>query len=761
MDREAEAASPGVNPWLVPLFEEIAATDTIIELGTFSGSELSASIGCGEFGLWIIARPPDGGGIAFCVGFSPDGNLKGTLDEVGRGEFRITAVTPVGRLRVDVHIRGSRHPLLQWKTSIEPDRPLSIASWPHDIYPLGPDEEGPFGTSGNVYTTQREGIGTPLLFAGRTGPKGGSFLYVQNLTSLNRYFEKTGTAPEGTILSEWPVLGFSLPSSSERTLPAGEEVIISDARVRFTSAVPESREEEGRIFLDLYADIYRALPHQDSYYRDWHERTGRTLRHLTHSPVCSTEIDGLRYMLPYVGANDRPPESMVQLALLVPMVEYSNAVPNVDIPLIEEIERNLESFWDPDLGTIVRWLPSQRNRLKGQEEHMKPWLMDSWYLHHPLLNLARLFELGRPVGKELFVKSVDYAVNVARHFEYRWPVFYDMRTLEVLKAERAPGKGGELDTGAIYIAVMMKAWAITGDEEYIHEAERAAERLVGLGFDLLYQLNNTIFGANALLELWKITGRELYRDLSYVCIANVMRNCWLWKADYGSARFYHTYMGIPPLINAPYLALFEELETLAGFHSYLRNAGDDALPSVRILLSEYCRHVIDRAWCYYPDEMPKTIMATESQSGHISGALSIPLEDIYSGEEKPGKVGQEVYGAAAPLVFATRHCHFIPGLNFILYCNYPVEGFQVKKSGRAVRNGGTISFRILGHGDLWSEVRVIPEDNHPSPLVRMRATREGTSMELDGEITELGDRLFQLRGDVEVFLAWGNGIELM
>ena len=760
MGNGAVTAPSGVDPLLIPLFDELEEPDTLTEIGGVAGEDLSVSIRSGSFGIWAVAAPRGGEPTAFLVGFSPDGDLRATAEEAG-GDFRITAMTSAGRLRIDIHVRGSRNPLLRWKTSIEPDRPLSITTWPHDIYPLGSDGEGPFETTGEVYTTQREGIGTPLLFAGRSGPTGGTFLYLQNLTSLNRYFEVTGSVPEGTIRSEWPVLGFVLPAAKEKSLPAGEEITLSNAFVRFSRTVPENREEEGRIFLDLYADIYRALPHQDSDYHDWHERTDRTLRHLAHSPVCSTEIDGLRYMLPYVAADDRPPESMVQLAVLIPMIEYNIAVPEVEIPLIGEIERNLESFYDPELGTIVRWLPSQRNRLRGQEEHMKPFLMDSWYLHHPLLNLARLFELGRPIGKKLFVDSIDYAVKVARRFEYRWPVFYDMRTLEVIKAERAPGKGGELDTGAIYIAVMLKAWHITGDEEYLHEAERAAERLVGLGFDLLYQLNNTVFGAAALLELHQITGRELYRDLSHVCLANVMRNCWLWEGNYGNARFYHTFMGIPPLIDAPYLALFEELETLAGFHEYLGRGGQDVPPSIRLLLSEYCRHLIDRAWCYYADQLPEDILANESQSGHINPSLSIPLEDIYSGGESPGQVGQEVYGSGAPFVFATRHCHFIPGANFIPHCNYPIADYRITKVGGTIARGGRVSFRVLGHEDLWCQVRVVPNDNTPLPPLSMRATREGNSMELEGEVTEWGYRLFSLRGDVEVLLAWGKGIESM
>ncbi len=76
--------------------------------------------------------------------------------------------------------------------------------------------------------------------------------------------------------------------------------------------------------------------------------------------------------------------------------------------------------------------------------------MDSWYLHHPLVNLARMVKQGVEEVKEMLMHSVEYAIKVAHHFNYEWPVFYHLDTLEVLKAETEPGKGGEHDVAGIY-----------------------------------------------------------------------------------------------------------------------------------------------------------------------------------------------------------------------------------------------------------------------------------------------------------------------
>jgi hypothetical protein len=83
--------------------------------------------------------------------------------------------------------------------------------------------------------------------------------------------------------------------------------------------------------------------------------------------------------------------------------------------------------------------------------------MDSWYLHHPLLNLSRLALKGDEVAKKLFLDSLDFSIKVAHHFDYEWPVFYRIDTLEVLKAETQPGKGGEKDVPGLYAHIMLQA----------------------------------------------------------------------------------------------------------------------------------------------------------------------------------------------------------------------------------------------------------------------------------------------------------------
>jgi hypothetical protein len=219
---------------------------------------------------------------------------------------------------------------------------------------------------------------------------------------------------------------------------------------------------------------------------------------------------------------------MVQLSVLLPLLEYETWS-GEEIPFAKEILGNLPLFFDKQANVYGRWLPSAHDKLDGSEPQKNPRVMDSWYLYHPLINLSRLAINGDKAAEKLFLDSMDFAIRVAHKFDYHWPVFYDLDTLEVLKAETAEGAGGPHDVAGIYAHAMLQAWELTGEERYLEEAKKAARSLRGLGFNMFYQANNVLFAAKVMLRLWKETGDELYRDLSYLCMANAFNNMWLWN----------------------------------------------------------------------------------------------------------------------------------------------------------------------------------------------------------------------------------------
>lgn len=677
-----------------------------------------------------------------CAAYCPGG---GHIRECRKGDGTLDLLldTPAGVCSVKVTFPNKK-PLLRWETTLTPYYSTVIPYWPPDLYPVN-ENLMPLNTRGVVHTKQIGPRGA-LLYATLTRPESGSFLYMQNLTALNDYFSRTGTSAADRISDRWPELGFVLPACVDGCLRKDTPVRISDAFLMLSEAAPANEIESTRLFLDLYADLYLEYPRPVPTYRDWPRRVDETIHDLSHSPACTVKCNGRRYVLAYTGYENAPPESVVQLAVLLPLMEYARSR-ELKIPLIQELQANIPTFFNSRLGSVMRWLPSEEHLLKGEEEHLCPNVMDAWYLYHAYLNLARLAGYGDTTARNLFLQSLTYGIKVARHFNYHWPVLYDIYNFEVIRRERGPGLGGEADVGAQYIHVMQQAWELTHDQTFVQEAECAARALAGFGFNLGYQYNNTAFGAGGLLWLWRQTGKELYRQLSDNCMASLFQNFWLWECGYGYGKNFQSFMGLPPLRTAPYLALYEELEMLAAFHDYFDIAGEDASPAARVLLPEYCKYLIDRAWYHYPGEIPREMLTEKTSKGILDRNLSIPVEDIRDGWERAGQVGQQVYGAAAPFVFATRHTHEIKGEAFAVHCDVPIGEYRLRRRG----NGkGTMRFHARGDSRCSCHVRVVARDFTPLPHARLR----NKSNTIKGELTRFGYLEFELPADAAVTLTW-------
>jgi len=367
--------------------------------------------------------------------------------------------------------------------------------------------------------------------------------------------------------------------------------------------------------------------------------------------------------------------------------------------------------------------------------------MDSWYLYHVLFNLTRLAALGRAGARELLERSLPYAIRVARRFAYRWPIFFDLATLDVIQAEAAKGSGGENDVSGLYALVLLHAYELFGRREYLDEARRAADAMEGFGFGLSYQTNTTGFAAEAAIRLWKITGEPRYYDLTLVALADIFGNMALWEPRYGNAVHYSTYFGLYPLRGAPYISAYEETEALAKFHNLLAMAGADLPASVTLLVAEFAKWLVSRGWNYYPDDLPGSMLAPKARNGKVRRQLSVPLEDLQDGMLPSGQVGQEIYGAGLALVCATRHFVRLPGREALLFCEYPLE------------STGPGRFRVCGDPALSCAVRLIPSGADaivPEDLVAVRGSkRHKTHRSVEGHVmleVRGGDELIVKRG---------------
>ena len=611
-------------------------------LATFEHEEYRCELIKTIDSLWLNVGFPNQAMVAFRLFFGGNDSFEILEVKQDNNSFNITSETSLAQFRTVIIFPDAEQGIFRYTTSMTCSAPIKMPFYPKDILPL--TIEGRISEAGTIHA-QQVGTRSGLLFFSLPEPQPASVFYFQNLTALSDYCQETQTSCREVVGGNWPELGFSLPPAIEKPIPAGKELIISDAFVVLSKLVPQNNFEMTRQFLDHLASVYILLPKPDNEYHHWPDTAAKGLEGLANHKGCWTFCNGHPYLNAYVCDYETPPELMVQMAVLIPLMEYCHWKEQ-EHAVIQEIRDGVQAFYDQRLRTVVRWLPAAKDKLDGSEEQKKEGVMDAWYLHHPLLNLARLAGTGDDDAKKLLLDSIGYAIKVAQHFEYEWPVFYKMENLEIIKAETQPGKGGEKDVAGAYAHLMLEVWKLTDDQRYFEEARSAADKLTDLGFEIFYQANNTSFAAKAMLRLYKETKEEKYLNISYVFIAAIFRNVQLWNCNYGYGKNFPTFFGIFPLSDAPYTAAYEEQEVHAGLLEYLAEAeGVDILPAIKMLIAEFVRYTVGRISYYYAPRLPEEMLSEEVKTGEIDPKLWVPLEDIHDGWEKSGEVGQEVYGS--------------------------------------------------------------------------------------------------------------------
>lgn len=300
----------------------------------------------------------------------------------------------------------------------------------------------------------------------------------------------------------------------------------------------------------------------------------------------------------------------------------------------------------------------------------------------------------------------------------------------------------------LYANVMLQAWKLTKEKKYFTEATKAAKTLGDKKFKLFYQANNTAFAANAMLELFKETKNELYLNTAYLCLANIFKNVHLWECNYGYAKDYATFFGVYPLNDAPYTAAYEEQEVFAAIHQFLINAeGINILPSVSLLLAEFIRYLVQRAYFYYPANLPGKTLSEKTKMGEVDRQLWIAIEDIHDGWKQSGCVGQEVYGAGVAFGIVPRHYYSVPGESFMIYVDYPSGGFNCKK-------GKQVSFNVKGDEKLSCRMLLINTGNKAMPVFTVSVIQNKKKKIVNGILTADGSMEYVINGNQHILVTW-------
>lgn len=683
-----------VTPWASTAQADIEKSEILLEKKVLD--HIYQFYNTGD-SLWIVVIMPESGKIAFRAAFSMNCCFETLIFFEEKDTFVFKLKSKLGSYEIRVSFIDAANPILHYKTTFKANMPFMIPFWPRDIIPL--TQNGKIeNTYGNIHMKQ-VGSRSGLLFASMTKPKTGSLFYFQNLTSLSEYCEATKTEFNDSVGGDWPEMGFQLPYTKEQPIPSGKPFVISDVYIILTPDIHEDPTSISKQFLNHFAAIYKVIPKPKIEYHNWPDIAEKALNDLSHNKGAWTQVNGSPYLNAYVCDYETPPESMVQLAVIAPIKEYDEWS-DKDDDIYNDLLEGVSKFYDPKIKCINRWLPELIEELDKSEEHKQEMIMDSWYLHHPLMNLSRLALQGNKKAKKLVLDSVEYVIKVAHHFKYEWPVFYNMETLEIIKKETAPSEGGEHDVPGSYAHLMLLIFRLTKEKRYLNEAKRAAKKLVDFGTDIFYQANNTAFAAGALLELFKITNQKLYLDLSYICLAGLFKNMQLHDSQYGHGKHYSNFFSVFPLNDAPYTAAYEEMEVYAGLTAYLIQAKDiDILPSVRLLIPEFVKYAINRFAYYYPPLLPKDMLSEEVKTGELQHDLWMPLEDLYSGWDLSGQVGQEVYGAGIAFAVVPRQYMKIDN-EFLVFIDYPISQFNKRKN--------SITVTLDGDKEASCNLKIIP-----------------------------------------------------
>jgi len=732
-----------ISPWAAIVQADIEKSEVLFEKKM---SDYVFQLCCTGDSAWITVQWPNGGSVAFraAFGFNSPFEVSNLLED--QNEVVLQLANKIGKYEVRLQFAEREPMVFNYTTAFQPNFPISIPFCPRDIVPL--TQNGHIeNTFGKVHISQA-GTRSGLIFASFTKPKTGSFLYFQNLTALSPYCDATETSLGNTVGGQWPEIGFQLPAVTEPPLP-DKKFVVSDAYVKLTDAIPSDEIEIAASFLTHLADVYSVIPKPDTNYNEWPKISECVLDDLTNNKGCWSYAASHPYLNAYLCDYKTPPEIMVQLAVLYAVTEHAKWS-GEKYTVIKDLKDGLDAFYDPELQTISRWLPSQRDELDQSEEQKSAMVMDSWYLHHPLMNLSKLALDGDKEAEALLLRSLEYAIKVAHHYNYEWPVFYKMDTLETIKAETAPGKGGEKDVAGGYAHLMFNVWKLTANKRYLNEAKKAAGQLRKNGLHIFYQANNTAFSALAMLRLYIETKEEQYLETSYLCLAGILVNAQLWECKYGYAKQFDNFFGIFPLNDAPYKAAYEEMEVYAAVNDYIREANEanaPILPALQLLLPELVRYSVNRLPAYYPTLLPEDLISEDVKTGEIDPAIWIPLEDLYDGWEKPGQVGQEVYGAGVGFGVVPRQYHKVKGERFIVYCDYPVLNFKSSTNKSVV-------LRTLGVDEFNCKLRIVSDTKlrHSGFFVSTGTARKETYLKPIKQNSRMME--YEVPGNTSVKIKW-------
>jgi hypothetical protein len=311
------------------------------------------------------------------------------------------------------------------------------------------------------------------------------------------------------------------------------------------------------------------------------------------------------------------------------------------VPFAATLDADLPTFYDPAYGTVMNGLPHDPGA-RGE----------SWYVVDNLISLLQLAQMGDSTANTLLLQSVDATVKLAHVNKYEFPQNFSYSDFN------GSGSQVEPDVAGGYAWLMLGVYDLTSNPQYLDEAKASIAHVAGKGFDLSYETHMSAYTAAAAQRLYTMTGDAAYHGYAVLALANLFHATRLWDCTYGACTKgsgYHTYMGLNPLPWSDYTAMLEQYEAWLGLQSYMKYAQNEPA-FVTDLVKAFIQYSPLTLQYSLPPLLPAG--AASPAAGeysfvpHNNLSWFIPLEDLREGEVTSGAIGQELYGAGGPFMFA-------------------------------------------------------------------------------------------------------------
>jgi hypothetical protein len=481
---------------------------------------------------------------------------------------------------------------------------------------------------------------------------GSTILYFANYTALGRYFDRTQS---GVTQPNFPYLragtkgslvgvsgssfGYVPPPSSLASLPHGKATVVVSSYLYLEPAIPHTESGLASAYLRALDTVDSTMGRPSVPAADWRSLAARSAADIA-APSNWVTVDGHRYLRSYVSDTRTAPELLTQAGVLAGIRAYE-ARDDTSVPFAATLDADLPTFFDPAYRTVMNSLP-----------HDPAARGESWYFVDNLISLLQLAQVGDPTAKALLLESAGAVIELAHVNRYAFPQNFAYSDFD------GAGSQVEHDVAGGYAFLMLGLYDLTRDARYLDEARASIAHVAGTGFDLSYETHMSAYTAAAAQRLYTMTGDAAYRGYALLALANLFHAVRLWDCTYGACvkgTGYHTYMGLNPLPWSDYVAMLEQYEAWLGLQSYLRYARNEP-HYVTSLVEGFVRYSPRTLQYSLPTSLPQG--AASSIAGEYPfvsrNDLSrhIPLEDLREGEAVSGAIGQELYGAGGPFMFA-------------------------------------------------------------------------------------------------------------